>query len=65
MNLGTFLLWSAFGSAIWTALLAALGYVLSHNYAKVEKFLGPVSTILVCGVLALYVWRVIRQASRA
>lgn len=59
MNFRTFAIYSAFGTAGWTALLAFAGMKLGQNYAEVEAFIGPVSTAIVVTLAAGYVWRVI------
>ena len=61
MNLAAFLAYTTAGSAIWTALLAWLGYVLGSNFEKVGEYLDPVSWIVLGGLLAWYVWRVVRH----
>lgn len=55
MNLAVFTLYSTLGITAWGALLAGLGYAFGHNYARVERVLGPIGTILwiALGVLAL------------
>ena len=60
MPLPAFLAWTALGSAVWSALLAGLGYLLRGNFRQVERYLDPVSWA-VLGVLAgMYLWRVVR-----
>lgn len=61
MNLAAFLVYTTVGSAIWTALLAWLGYSLGSNFEKVGEYLDPVSWVVLGGLLAMYVWRVIRH----
>jgi membrane protein DedA with SNARE-associated domain len=60
MAFSTFLLFTAAGSAVWIALLAGAGYLLRENYEAVERWLNPVTTIVVVGIVALYLWRVAR-----
>lgn len=59
MNPGLFLLWTTLGSALWTALLAGLGYVLGRNFRQVEQWLDPISWAVIGGIAVLYVWRVV------
>ncbi len=61
MNLAAFLAYTLLGSAIWTGALAWLGYLLGANFRQVEKYLDPVSWIVLGGLLAWYAWRVVRQ----
>jgi membrane protein DedA with SNARE-associated domain len=59
MKLLPFLLWSTLGSAIWTAGLAIAGWVLGHEFAQIETVLGPLSMIVIGGVVLWYLYRVI------
>jgi len=61
MNLAAFLAYTTVGSAIWTALLAWLGYVLGSNFEKVGEYLDPVSWAVLGGLLVMYIWRVVRH----
>jgi len=60
MNIAPFLLYSAIGSGIWTAALAFGGRALGDNYELIDRYLGPVSYVVIGGLLisaALWVWR--------
>jgi len=61
MKLPRFLLYTTAGSVIWTAALAYAGHKLGENYHAVEKYLGPV-TYIVLGALAL--WAIITIIKR-
>jgi len=52
MPMGTFLVFSAIGSALWSALLAGAGFALGENYDRVEQYVGPASKIIL-GLLAV------------
>lgn len=54
-----FLAWSAVGTLAWTTLLGVSGYLLEAGYARVEAWVNPVSTAIVVGIVAIYLWRVI------
>ena len=58
MPLGRFLAWSWLGTLIWTTLLALAGYLLEDAYHRVEGWVNPVSTVVVLGIVGLYLWRV-------
>lgn len=60
MPLATFLFWSTLGTTVWTALLLGLGFVLEDRYEQVARFVDPISTAVVVGCVAVYVWRLIR-----
>lgn len=52
MNLLVFLAYTAVGTGLWAFLLAFLGQVLGQNYEQVSVYLGPISKIVVAGVIA-------------
>jgi membrane protein DedA with SNARE-associated domain len=64
MPWGTFLVFTAIGSAGWTAALALAGYLLQSQYERVEVWLNPVTTIVVLLIVGLYLYRVIRALRR-
>jgi membrane protein DedA with SNARE-associated domain len=45
-----FLLYSLFGTVVWTFLMALLGFILRQNYHLVNRYLGPVALVVV-GIL--------------
>lgn len=51
MNLVPFLLYSTIGIALWVGLLTYAGYVLGQNYQVIEKFLGPISGIVILALI--------------
>lgn len=59
MGLGRFLAFSAGGTLIWTALLALAGWVLQSAHGLVSGWIGPVSTVFLVGIAALYLYRVV------
>jgi membrane protein DedA with SNARE-associated domain len=66
MRLLPFLIWTAAGAAIWTALLGWLGSWLGSEYEQVGRYLGPVGTVVIAGLVLWYVvavWR--RRRARA
>ncbi|EDQ02892.1 DedA family protein, partial [Sulfitobacter indolifex HEL-45] len=60
MPLLPFLLYTGLGSLLWTAALTVSGYLLEAQFAKVETWINPVTNVLLLGLLALYVWRLLR-----
>jgi membrane protein DedA with SNARE-associated domain len=60
MRLWTFFVWSTLGTAIWTALLGAAGYVLGRRFGEVELIIGPLSIAVMVAISAGYVWRLVR-----
>ncbi len=59
MALMRFLTYSALGTALWTALLAAAGYLLEDQYQKVGDYLNPVSDVILGLIVLGYLYRVI------
>jgi membrane protein DedA with SNARE-associated domain len=55
-----FLVFSAIGTAGWSAALAGAGYALGSQFNEVEKILGPLSTIIIGLIVVGYIWRLIR-----
>ena len=58
MRLPVFLAWTALGTAMWTALLAAAGYLLEAGYAQVAEWLNPVTSVIVAAIVLGYAYRV-------
>ena len=61
MALGRFLVLTALGSAIWVGLLTAAGYLLRSQYERVGAWLDPVTTVIVIGIVGLYLFRLVRM----
>ena len=65
MPLTTFWLYSALGTTLWALLLAALGGLLGENYTLVDTYLGPVSLVVLGGLLIFAVFWIVRRRRRA
>jgi membrane protein DedA with SNARE-associated domain/uncharacterized membrane protein YkvA (DUF1232 family) len=61
MPLATFLLWSAIGTAIWTGLLTACGFLLEESYTIVGDYLDQASKIILGLIVLAYLWRLISR----
>lgn len=46
-----FVLYSTIGTILWVSLLTYAGYLLGDNYELVEKYLGPVSKIVLLSLI--------------
>ena len=57
MNLARFFLWSAFGTAVWSGVLALAGYGLGMQFGQVERIVGPVSSAIIGLIVIGYFWR--------
>ena len=66
MNVAQFLLYTALGAGIWTAALAYGGRALGNNYELIDRYLGPLSYVVLGGLVlgaAIWVWQ--RRRDRA
>ncbi|ARV58249.1 alkaline phosphatase [Nostocales cyanobacterium HT-58-2] len=62
MHLLPFLIYSTLGSAAWVGLLTYSGYALGSQYELVDKYLAPVSKIVLASIiLAFVVWVIKRK----
>ena len=59
MNLFIFLLYSAIGSLLWTALLTWAGFILQSQYHNVEKYMNPLTNLVFIVIFAVYLYRLI------
>jgi len=59
MDLGRFLAWTTLGTALWTAFLAGMGYLLEDRYQVIGRWVNPVSNVVVGALVLLYLYRVI------
>jgi membrane protein DedA with SNARE-associated domain len=60
MPLPAFLVLTTAGSALWTGMLAIAGWLLQSQYARVENWVNPVSTVVIVGIVLVYVARLVR-----
>lgn len=59
MSAAPFVLYSLAGTAAWTAALTYAGVLLGQNYDAVSDYVGPVSWVVVGGIVAWYLYKVI------
>ncbi|MCB4824556.1 DedA family protein [Roseicella aerolata] len=59
MGLGRFLAWTTLGTALWTAFLAGMGYLLEDRYDAVARWVNPISNVVVGALALLYLYRVV------
>lgn len=53
-----FVLLTLLGAGAWTTALGLAGYALGSDYAKIERYLGPASTIIMGLIVIWYLYRV-------
>jgi membrane protein DedA with SNARE-associated domain len=58
MSLGRFLVFSTIGTLGWSAALAGAGFFLGSQFGDVEKWLGPLSTLVIAAIVLTYLWRI-------
>lgn len=54
-----FLIWSTIGTAGWTAGLAIAGYLLGQRWTDVDKYISPLSKVVIVILVVWYVFRVL------
>jgi membrane protein DedA with SNARE-associated domain/uncharacterized membrane protein YkvA (DUF1232 family) len=59
MPLAPFLVYSSIGSLLWTAALAAAGFLLESNYRLVSDYLDLASRIIIGLIVLTYVYRLL------
>lgn len=66
MPLPRFLIATALGTILWTALLATAGYLLESQYQKVAEWTNPIAQAVIALLVLSYLYRVItfRRAPR-
>jgi membrane protein DedA with SNARE-associated domain len=65
MPLSQFLIYSTLGTIAWVGLLTFAGYLLGDNYELVDEYLGPVSKIVLVGlVIAFVIWIVQKRRKK-
>lgn len=64
MGFALFLALTFAGTLLWNGLMVASGYILGSQYALVAEWINPVSTVLIVGLVLLYLYRLIRQFRR-
>ena len=61
----SFVLYTTAGTVAWTAALTYAGVLLGRNYEAVERYLGPASWVVVGGIVAWYLYKVITYDDEA
>jgi membrane protein DedA with SNARE-associated domain len=68
MPMSPFLIWTTAGSLIWTLFLTITGFYLGDNYAKIETWISPFSSIfktililIISGSLISLIYKTLRK----
>ena len=64
MPLIPFLLYTFAGSLIWTALLTYAGFLLGENFQEVEKYVAPISGIIIAAIIISLIITFIRRKNQ-
>jgi membrane protein DedA with SNARE-associated domain len=67
MSFTTFTIYSLIGTLIWTLALTTAGLLLGENYGSIEKYLAPVSKLVVFGILGLlgyWIFKKLRSSNK-
>ncbi len=51
MPIASFTLYSTMGTLVWTLALTTAGFLLGDNYAMIEKYLAPISKLVLFGLV--------------
>ena len=66
MPLVPFLIYSTLGTTLWVSLLTYAGYALGQNYHLVDQYIGPLSKVVLCILIAAFIiWVVKKNWKRA
>jgi membrane protein DedA with SNARE-associated domain len=61
MPIPQFVLLTAIGSGIWNAVFIGLGWYLNENYQVVDRWLGPISYVILGLIVVSLGWLVVRR----
>ena len=61
MPAGPFLVYSGVGTLVWTATLSWAGHALGSEYEQVGRYLGPISWIVIGGILLSLVVHILKR----
>jgi membrane protein DedA with SNARE-associated domain len=65
MPIASFTLYSTMGTLIWTLALTTAGFLLGDNYAMIEKYLAPVSKLVLFGLIGLVSYWLFRKLQKS
>jgi membrane protein DedA with SNARE-associated domain len=65
MPIASFTLYSTVGTLIWTLALTTAGFLLGDNYAMIEKYLAPVSKLVLFGLIGLVGYWLFRKFQKS
>ncbi|MHA6325917.1 DedA family protein [Roseivivax sp. CAU 1753] len=60
-----FMIYTTLGTALWTTALTLAGWELGQNYEAVASYMGPVSNVIIAGMVLWYLYRVVTFRPKA
>ncbi len=54
MNYPSFVLWTALGAGIWSAILLSLGLVVGQQYALLQQYIDQITLVVIIGALSIW-----------
>jgi membrane protein DedA with SNARE-associated domain len=57
----SFTIYSTIGTFIWTLALTGAGFLLGDNYGSIEKYLAPISKLVLFGLLGLLGYAIFKK----
>jgi membrane protein DedA with SNARE-associated domain len=61
MPFTTFTIYSTIGTAIWTVALTTAGFFLGENYTSIERYIAPISKLVIFGILGLIAYFIFKK----
>jgi membrane protein DedA with SNARE-associated domain len=65
MSFTTFTIYSTAGTFIWTLALTTAGFLLGENYGSIEKYLAPISKLVLFGLIGLLGYWIFKKTYRS
>ncbi len=64
MPIASFTLYSTIGTLVWTLALTTAGFLLGDNYSLIEKYLAPISKLVLFGLIGLFGYWLFRKLQK-
>ncbi|GAB4540583.1 MAG: DedA family protein [Pleurocapsa sp.] len=64
MSFIPFMIYSTAGSIVWVTLLTYAGYILGENYEQVGNYIKPISTVILVGIIAGFIYWIIKRKTK-
>jgi membrane protein DedA with SNARE-associated domain len=67
MDMKTFCIYTTLGGSLWCLVLIMVGYMIGHNEELIVKYLKQINFVIIVSIsflIAFYIWRQTRKASK-